>query len=476
MTLFVDTNFFLQCKPINEILWNEISDDDIEILITRPVQIEIDRLKNDGNSRRSKKARSTNSLFRNMLSTPETQIQYKVNEISIILKFSNPYSEEQLKTIQDNLDTTYNDDKILAEVKYFIKENGTEGVFFVSHDTNPLLTAKRNNIPFKQIPDSWLLPPENDARDKEIIQLRDQVKTLMEKEPIIQTKMAIHGELFIDYEFNVSINEYIELNTAELEEIIDRATEKHPLKTDFTEELKQKPQISLGQLINEKYIPPDQTKIDKYKNEEYPKWKNDLKEFFNDHCKTYNQAERFVPCGLTVENIGSRPVDNLIIEISVFNDAVLYQSDIADLVSSRTYPPFPRPPEPPKGFWKQTSPLWNNENLAKIIKIDSYANTPLGIPHIENLTRVRDKYAFYWLNKPESTDKIWKFECNEFRHKIEPELFSLNLGINGNLDEGKVNIKVKISGSNLSEPFEVVYKLKFTIKKKNAYDDLIKLI
>lgn len=476
MLLFVDTNFFLQCKPINEILWNEISDDDIEILITRPVQIEIDRLKNDGNSRRSKKARSTNSLFRNMLSTPETQIQYQANEISVIMKFSNSYSEEQLRTVQDDLDLTYTDDRILAEVKYFIQENGSEGVLFVSHDTNPLITAKRNNIPFMQIPDSWLLPPENDARDKEIIQLREQVKSLKDKEPNIRVRMAIHEELFIENEFSISINEYTELNTAELKELIDRATEKYPLITDFTKELKQRPQISLGQLMNNKYIPPSQEQIDKYINVEYPKWVSGLKKFFDDYCKFYNQAESLLPCKLTVENIGSRPVDNLIIEISVLNDALLYQSDIADLVSSRTFPLFPRPPEPPKGFWKQTSPLWNNENLAQILKIDSYANTPLGIPHIENWSRVRDKYAFYWLNKPESTDKIWKFECDEFRHKIEPELFSLNLGIDGNLNEGKVNIKVKISGSNLSEPFERVYKLKFTIKKKKAYDDLIRLI
>lgn len=359
---------------------------------------------------------------------------------------------------------------------YSPQENGSEGVLFISHDTNPLLTAKRNKIPFKQIPDSWLLPPENDARDKEIIQLRNQVKSLKDKEPIIQVKMAIHEKLFIEDEFCISINEYTELNIAELKELIDRATGKYPLITDFTEELKQKPQISLGQLMNNKYIPPSQAQIDKYINAEYPKWVSGLKKFFDDYCKIYNQAERLLPCSLTVENIGSRPVDNLILEISVFNDAVLYKSDIADLVSSRTYPPFPRPPEPPKGFWKQTSPLWNNENLAQIIKIDSYANTPFGIPHIENRTQVRDKYAFYWLNRPESTDKMWKFECDEFRHKIESELFSLNLGINGNLNEGKANIKVKISGSNLSEPYEVVYKLKFTIKEKKAYDDLIKLI
>lgn len=122
MILFVDTNFFLQCKQINEILWSEISDDNIEILITRPVQIEIDRLKNDGNSRRSRKARSANTLFRKMLSTPENQLEFKNNSISIIFKFSNSYFEEQLKTVQDDLDLTYTDDKILAEVKYFIQD------------------------------------------------------------------------------------------------------------------------------------------------------------------------------------------------------------------------------------------------------------------------------------------------------------------------------------------------------------------
>jgi hypothetical protein len=75
MTYFTDSNFFLQCKKYDQLHWSDITGDkNITIIVTRPVQIEIDKLKNDGNSRRAKRAREITSLFRAMLGSNDNAI------------------------------------------------------------------------------------------------------------------------------------------------------------------------------------------------------------------------------------------------------------------------------------------------------------------------------------------------------------------------------------------------------------------
>ena len=68
--LFVDTNFFIQCRKYNEIGWEigELEDvTEVVVLISEPVVSEIDRHKHDGNSRARWRARSANSLFGQVL-------------------------------------------------------------------------------------------------------------------------------------------------------------------------------------------------------------------------------------------------------------------------------------------------------------------------------------------------------------------------------------------------------------------------
>jgi len=184
MTFFVDTNFFLQCKKYSELKWSEItSDRDITILITRPVQIEIDRLKNDGNTRRSKRARETTSLFRKILDEDNMSFLVEIPNNTITLKFAKQYSDESLLQSNPSFDMSNNDDKILAILHNYILDGliNVDSCSFLSNDTNPILTAKLNNLPTIQIPDSWLLDPENDDRDKEILKLKQQVLEYQKK-------------------------------------------------------------------------------------------------------------------------------------------------------------------------------------------------------------------------------------------------------------------------------------------------------
>lgn len=91
--LFIDTNFFIQCKKYDQIDWNidELENvGEIVIMIARPVLSEIDRHKQDGNTRRAKRARAANSLFRQMLANGKELVS-EVGDKQVIFRFAQPY-------------------------------------------------------------------------------------------------------------------------------------------------------------------------------------------------------------------------------------------------------------------------------------------------------------------------------------------------------------------------------------------------
>ena len=62
--LFPDTNLFIQCLPLQQIDWTQWDDfDEVHLLVSRPVQREIDNQKNRGNDRVGQRARKTYQTF-----------------------------------------------------------------------------------------------------------------------------------------------------------------------------------------------------------------------------------------------------------------------------------------------------------------------------------------------------------------------------------------------------------------------------
>lgn len=71
LTLFPDTNVFVQCRSLEEIDWSQLGAfDRIDLLICRPVQVEIDRHKSKASGRLSKRARTASALFKRALDAP----------------------------------------------------------------------------------------------------------------------------------------------------------------------------------------------------------------------------------------------------------------------------------------------------------------------------------------------------------------------------------------------------------------------
>ena len=457
MVFFIDTNFFLHCKKYDQLNWSAItSDEEITIIITRPVQIEIDKLKNDGNTRRSKRARETTSLFRKILDTDSLSVSYATPKNKIILKFAKHYPDAVLLQLNPSFDLSSNDDKILAIYSSYLIEKfycPDECAFF-SNDTNPLLTAKLMGLSSIQIPDDWLLEPENDDKDKEILFLKNQLKELQNKEPIID--ITLNANDYIKQtdspnEFKIQILLHNQVESSDINNLVDLLVKKHPQKSDFpSEEDKFIETALVYSFFSQSHYPPSENEINEY-NTLYEKWRKDINALFSSYATEKNKHSHIIPFEITLKNSGNTPAMDFLLDFDVLSGGQLVIPDFDDGVLKKRLA-YPTPPKPPSGRWVNPA-LSAIEKYASILP--RFANPdfdvlPVTLPSFST-PFARDKTTFYWKDgKPKKNSSSWKFECSEFRHKLNDEQFPYYLVLDENCN--RLVFQIRASASNMSSP------------------------
>ena len=456
---FLDTNIFLQCKKLEELPWGEVSDDDILLLIPRAVQEEIDRNKQDGNSRRSKRARQATSFMRNLLISDNETITIKDSKPLVQISFSPPIKLS--KDISDILDLNYPDDRIIAEALEYKKINPNQRVLLISHDTNILLTAKRCNLPFFAIPDHWLLQPEPDSRDKKIIELERQLKEVQKTSPLIKIEsFGDSGDPIEELSFNLVVFE--DFNGDELGEIIGEVKKMYPMETDFQnipEVHKHFEKIGLKMF---EYIPPSDKEIDKYQKEEYPNWLKQVDNFIRTLPNKLEMQSRQTSFSMEISNIGNFPAENVIFNFKALGGILFTSPEDAECHKNEIK--LPQPPQLPMGQRKSIisslslpfnmQSFWGGKGDLHLFKSQAF--------------RKRDKNGIYWKNEePNSRTNSWIFECDEFRHRLDPESFKLPIIIppEYNIPHNGA-IECQISAKNLPEPERYKLPVKIAIERK----------
>lgn len=494
MIFFPDTNFFLQCKHYTEISWEDLtSDKTIEIYITRPVQIEIDRLKSNGNIRRASRARKATTLLREIIQSEDFILHEIVGDKEIIFKFCKNYKKRDLERLEDSsLDLDNSDDEILANIKMFMEESScVKNICFITYDTNPILTAKDNKIPCEFIPDNWLLPPETDERGKEIQKLKQKLEMLKKKEPNIEFNFSID---LIDFtkkgKKNIEITEY---SQDFIEKALNILKEKYPLKEDFSEELEERKEEYRENIIR-KYIPPTIEEIKEYKTKKYPDWLSDMKKEFDTYFQWENEENLTKKFKFTIKNSGSRPVENLHLTLRIIEGARFQYFD--DEYQKKEYQiKFAIPPTSPEGKIKeirkekarisfdelaQKKYLLKSEyqkeiekselmdaglrfsQMESIIKPDFDSIRIAGVFERAHMHREitmtqpkRDRNKFYRKNDSEDSEYERSFECKGFRHQMGIEDFDYYFILHENMS--KFVFQIEISGTNLVKPILKTY-------------------
>jgi PIN domain len=180
--LFPDTNVLVQCRPLDQVDWSGWQDfDEVHLVISRPIQAEIDEQKNKGGDRLAKKARAAASRIRDLITGEDDHELVRPSGPTVKL-FLDPRlrpSEE----LADVLDYSLTDDRLVGLVHAFAKQNEGADARVLTHDTGPMATARMVGVAFSPVPDGWLLPPEPSESDRRVRALEAEVARLTDNEP-----------------------------------------------------------------------------------------------------------------------------------------------------------------------------------------------------------------------------------------------------------------------------------------------------
>lgn len=485
-TLFVDTNIFLQCRDIKDLPWEQIAEgNDLLLLIPRAVQKQIDRLKHDGNIRRARRARVATSFIRQIVLPEGSMVIIRGHDPKVTISFPPPYT---LRDIEVNgLDLFNEDDLIIAEALAYKAEHLGDEVAVITHDTNPILTAKRFGLGYIVVPDDWLLPPEPDIRDKRIAQLEQKVKELEGARPEITVEAFDASGKTID-SLILSIAKYNILGEQEIDQLLNIAKTEHPLVIDFpTAETAQKHDERLTAFsglsilgIKQHYEAAKEEEIAKYRDKDYPAWLEELRNLFRELANKLENPCRQVNISVAISNHGTVPAENVVVEFQVLGNLLLRRPSDADEEPAASSITLPGPPKAPIGRWvRQKSAM---ESILETYKwVDRFStpdyNSLIRDIHLPRMPQPRDKHVFYWKSqKPFGFMSSWSFECAEFRHQVEPEEFDITLCVPPGTDADSGALECRVTARNLPRPLTVSLPVRISYEERDTFKEAQQLL
>ncbi len=482
--LFPDTNLFIQCLPLQQIDWTQWDDfDEVHLLVSRPVQREIDNQKNRGNDRVGQRARKTYQTFRD-IATGEDGYE--------VIRESGPRVELYLEALsrpspelEDRLDYSKPDDEIVGCCYRYSREHPSSDVRLLTHDGGPMMTARSLGMPFVLIPDSWLLAPENSLTERENARLKEEINRLKKAEPEFTIRCVDAGDREIEVlEFQCQIFE--PLTESEISELIEALKSRYPVSSDFTPTERPRrdnlssasplDRIIRSARIGEVFVPASQQEIAKYRKEDYPEWIGHCRRIFSNlHLALQRSAGR-PAIHFLVENGGARlGKDALLDIISKGNLEVSLPWDeiddrpMAELQKDLRLPP---PPKPPRGRWE--SPLRQLTRLRNWITDLPSLAYPNAL--LDDRDRRRDPNGFYYKpRRPNEPVNSFSLECEQWRHGIGEERFDVEICVSTTDDVAGV-IECVVHAENLSAPIRKAVRVNGTVQDGNTREHAFGLI
>lgn len=460
---FPDTNLFIQCKTLDALDWSALGDfDAIDLIVTRPVQKEIDAHKSKGNARVSSRSRAAASVLKQVLAS---ELGYKeIRPHSPCVRLYVQLDLRQDAELADVLNYDEVDDQLVGVVSGFLKANPNHQVRLVSDDVGPIASAKTVGVPFTPIPDSWLLPPEEDTASKEIKRLTQELERYKKNEPEFTLRWLEQG---VPVErIDVTVPCYEPLSFHEVAELMQRIQLRFPMAENFDDaESQQRAAMSsevaraifdessrykslFRELGQEAYVAATEQEISEYKAA-YAKWLQECEEFLKNlhfHLAANTAWPRVM---VEIQNAGTKSADDALVTIAARGDfsiqPVKRASADDEVIESRLLPP----PKAPKGEWRNKF-----AHLVHAFATPTAFNmspSPFVVPR---LPKAREADSFYYKeSRPVSPVKQYSLECSLWRHQSGAELFELTL--HPKLAPAEISgvVEINVLATNLSSAF-----------------------
>ncbi len=409
--LFADTNLFIQCRPLEELDWSPWPEfSEVHLIVSRPVQREIDNQKNRGKDRVGKRSRKAYGLFRKMILSKQDHqlIRQAGPEVKLFLAEAGVPSAAWA----DRLDYSKPDDEIIGHMCAFMERHPGVDVRLLTHDSGPMMTARSLKLPFVAIPGSWLLEPAASEAEKENRRLREELKQLQNLGP----------------KFRIAFFDDTGEKVERIEGVYRAPT---PLSRAEVQELMR----SLNEGI------PEGNYHGQSSRQEYYQWLAECVDFLEGLHEAMRREAPGVPFRIAAANTGTTPGKDVLIRVAAKGEFRIRppreesEDDDAEEQPAIALPPPPRSAPPGIGT------------------VFANLGMPGYVPEIDFEAARRDPNGFYY--KPDRPDQAvvsYSLECEQWRHGADNEDFHGEILADHAKGEVRGELECTIQAENLPDP------------------------
>lgn len=477
--LFPDTNLFFQCRPLAQLDWARFGADRIELIVTRPINAEIDAHKGKGNGRVAKRARAASSDIGQALTAESGFLHVKEGPVDVRLYLKVTLKEDQ--DLDDQLSYTERDHQLVGIASKFAKQNPDADVYVLTHDNGVLAAANGVGVKFKRIPEEWLLRPELDERDKQVLALQQDLKKYQNAEPKIE--IGLGTPFGPDAQIEVELPIYLPLTDDEVARLIDRLKAVVPAETDFgSKEAKEVAPVGFHSLVmgGKVFKPFTDEKVANYCEVQYPEWLAKCADFFRSLNDNLTAQRQWPVVILNLRNIGSRPADDALISFASegrFLLAVPADKDDADDSDAIRLPP---PPAAPKGRWvdkphpfADMQTVFGQARALQFSDIDPSSRRSL----MSNLPKYDPNGFYYDGGRQKNPVPRIRLTCRQWRHQVGDEVFKLELRW---WADGEATVqgalRVDVHAANIAELVSKRFPVHLRSREESIFEDADALI
>lgn len=486
---FVDTNLFLQCRPLEQLDWSPWEPfEEVRLIVSKPVLREIDNRKNKGNDRAGRRARDTASMFRQILTDGDRVVHCSNPRVVLCVESQHQYS----KNLKDQLNYDERDDQLVGTAYEFARRNRNCDVRLLTHDTTPMFTASGIGLTADQIWDDWLLPPEPTDTEKKLASLQNENARLKKAEPSILIQCMDQSDSQVE-QYGYTYKCFDPLTDEQIDELMHRLRTYFPLANNFgTTEPRQRiasRSMTASQSIldilgkKEVFTPATGDEIAKYREQAYPQWMEQCEQVLRQYHSILQKEAPPLEFSFLAKNDGTRPATDCLITVEACGSfqimPPLFREDEDDEIQEPQPTKLSLPPNPPTGHWRSMMGHHDLDHIGRTFRqivdgsrnLDGILNPPFVPSSPIKFPRPRDSNEFYYKpDRPSIPQGSFSLECDNWRHGNEEEAFIGEIHVEPAQHEVEGALVCRIQASNLSKSVCKTIPVQITISHISAFE------
>ena len=389
VTVFLDTNGFIQFFDLNQLQWPELfpKAEEISVMVSSVVIEELDKHKSSTNQRRRDRARAALRLIEEASLSEGMSLEVRAANPKVNLTIFRGPAPKWSEI--DTLDMSQPDDRLVADAL-----SHGNGAAVLTNDAGPRIRARLVDVQAYAPPESWLLPAEKTDDQVKIKNLTKELADARNARPKLALTLGQDGER------GELVFDSISLPALSAEQVANLTELK--LARSPKVELANPPQLATDMLFYRR-MAYDERDIERYERD-YESYPAHVEQFFRDlHSKIGSRGMlNFVP--YLIKNTGDISARNLRCEVAIDGDFIF----LRDRKAGRDWVASLLPPTPPKkpdlknigiGGW--------SEELERNLMQDFRP------PHLATAGRPNDPTEMHRFSGPDHSGEA--FGCNDFR-------------------------------------------------------------